>query len=142
MTNALPLALCAVFAGMGLWHFYWALGGSLGKGAAIPKSKDRPAFTPSPLATMLVGMVLLSFAVLVAASSGLIFLPVPGRILVWLCDALALVLFARAVGDFRLVGFFKRVHGSRFARLDSLVYSPLCLALSVGVFIVGGAHSA
>jgi hypothetical protein len=50
--------------------------------------------------------------------------------------ALALIFSARAIGEFRLVGFFKRVHGSAFARLDSLVFSPLCLLLAVAIFIL------
>ena len=43
---------------------------------------------------------------------------------------------ARAIGEFRYVGFFKRVVGSRFATLDTFVYSPLCLALAIGVALV------
>jgi hypothetical protein len=50
--------------------------------------------------------------------------------------ALALGLLARAMGDFNYVGFFKRVRGTRFARMDTLLYSPLCLALAVGVAAV------
>jgi hypothetical protein len=46
------------------------------------------------------------------------------------------------VGDFRLVGFFKRVRGNAFARLDTLVYAPLCLVLAVGVFYVAVSHGA
>lgn len=36
-------------------------------------------------------------------------------------------MLARAVGDFRLVGFFKKVKGSEFALMDTLLYSPLCV---------------
>jgi len=54
----------------------------------------------------------------------------------WGCFGLALLLLLRAIGDFRLVGFFKTVRGSRFAWLDSALYSPLCLALALGVFLV------
>jgi hypothetical protein len=50
--------------------------------------------------------------------------------------ALALGLLARAIGEFRYVGFFKRVRGSRFARLDTLLYSPLRLLLAVGVAFI------
>ncbi|MBN3819698.1 DUF3995 domain-containing protein, partial [Paraburkholderia sp. Se-20369] len=46
---------------------------------------------------------------------------------------LALIFAVRAVGDFRYVGFFKRIRGSRFARLDTLCYSPLCAALSLSI---------
>jgi hypothetical protein len=47
--------------------------------------------------------------------------------------AVALTLLARAVGDGRYVGAFKRVRGTRFATLDDWVYTPLCAALALGV---------
>lgn len=132
----LSVILCIIFITLGLWHFYWAIGGSLGRNAAIPEINGRPAFTPKALLTALIGIALFFAAGLVGACSRLFLSHVPGDILVRLCYALAFVLFLRSVGDFRLVGFFKRVRGSSFARLDTLLYSPLCLALSVGVFLV------
>lgn len=48
----------------------------------------------------------------------------------------AVVLAARGVGDFRLVGLFKRVRHTRFARLDSRVYTPLCFAIAAGIVVV------
>jgi lipopolysaccharide/colanic/teichoic acid biosynthesis glycosyltransferase len=45
-------------------------------------------------------------------------------------------LIARAVGEFKYVGFFKRVRDSKFATLDTFVYSPLCLLLAAGVALV------
>ena len=60
----------------------------------------------------------------------------PRVVLAWLSYALALGLLARAIGEFKYVGFFKRVRGSRFAQLDSLLYSPLCLLLAAGVAAV------
>ncbi|MES2318120.1 MAG: DUF3995 domain-containing protein [Pseudomonadota bacterium] len=51
----------------------------------------------------------------------------------WLSYALAAGLFARGVGEFNYLGLFKRVRGSRFATLDTWVYSPLCLLLAAGV---------
>ena len=141
MTSTLPIALCSIFITIGFLHFYWAIGGSLGKSAAIPEIKGRPAFVPSVLATTFIGMSFLFSAVLVAARSSLFPSHVPVSILAWCCDALAFALCVRAVGDFRLFGFFKRVTGSRFSRLDTLVYSPLCLALSVGVFLVASGYA-
>jgi hypothetical protein len=55
---------------------------------------------------------------------------------VWLSYGLALGLLARAVGDFKYVGFSKRVRGTPFARLDTWIYSPLCLLLALGVALV------
>ncbi|MDO8890955.1 MAG: DUF3995 domain-containing protein [Sulfurimicrobium sp.] len=137
MTNPVAAVGAIIFAFLGLWHFYWALGGSIGKAAAIPEIEGCPAFSPSATVTALVGAALVTFALLLAATSGAVAAPLPDHVLSWLCYGLALALFARAVGEFKLVGFFKRVRGSRFARLDTLVYSPLCLALSVIALQVG-----
>ena len=47
-----------------------------------------------------------------------------------------LVLLLRAIGDFNLVGFFKRIRGSAFARMDTWFYSPLCVLLGIGLLNV------
>ncbi len=135
--STLPVVICVVFVTLGVWHFYWALGGTSGKSAAIPEINGKPTFKPSSTATAAVGLVLLLCAALVAVTAGFLSLALPRWLLSWLCYALALVLLARAIGEFRMVGFFKRVRGTHFARLDTAVYSPLCLALSIGVFFVG-----
>jgi hypothetical protein len=44
---------------------------------------------------------------------------------------LALAFAARAVGDFRWIGAFKREHESKFARLDTVYYVPLCALLAL-----------
>jgi len=49
---------------------------------------------------------------------------------------LALVFFARGVGDFRYVGFFKSIKGSLFAMRDTYVYSPLCMVLAAMIAVV------
>ena len=41
---------------------------------------------------------------------------------------------ARAIGERRYVGFFKRVRTTEFAWWDTRVYSPLCAGISVGYF--------
>ena len=104
-----------------LLHFYWAARGVGANSAAIPQVDGKPAFKPTKAATAAVGLVLL-------ATSAIVLLQVQPLI-----AGAAAVLVLRAIGDFRLVGFFKRVRGSRFARLDTLLYSPLCLALGAAL---------
>jgi hypothetical protein len=114
-------------------HVYWAAGGRLGHAAAIPEREGKPAFSPGRWATLAVAAALLVAAALVAADLGWLVVPVPAwlvRVAVWL---LALVFAARAIGDFRYVGFFKRVAGSRFAQLDTRVYAPLCALLAIAM---------
>jgi hypothetical protein len=130
------LVVCAVFVALALWHFYMVLAPSRGVSGAVPSVEGKPLFMPSTRATVAVGIALLSFAGLVAATAGFVALPIPRLVLVWLCYGLALGLLARAIGEFKYVGFFKRVRGSRFARLDTMVYSPLCLLLAIGVALV------
>lgn len=136
MNAVLPIAVCAVFVVLALWHFRMAFAPASGESGAVPSVQGKPLFVPSSTATVGVGIVLLAFAGLVAATAGLLPLAVPRVVLVWLSYALALGLVMRAIGEFKYVGFFKRVRGSRFARLDTLVYSPLCLLLAVGVALV------
>ena len=142
MHEIVAVAVVAVFVILALVHAYWAFGGQAGSRAAVPEVHERPAFVPSAAATFTVAIGLGACAVLVAASAGLVVAAVPAKWVTWLAFALAFALLARAVGDFRLVGFFKRVRGTRFARLDSAVYAPLCLGLAVAVFYVAYMHRA
>ncbi|MGA9322915.1 MAG: DUF3995 domain-containing protein [Xanthobacteraceae bacterium] len=119
-------------------HIYWAAGGKVGKGAAIPSANGRAVIKPSTFGTAMVAVGLCAMAALVALRIGWLDLPaLPGNSVVveigtWL---IAVVFALRAIGDFRYVGFFKRIRDGKFARLDTLVYSPLCafLALLIGI---------
>ena len=142
MIDFIALIVTGVFVALSAVHVYWALGGGAGKLAAVPELDNRPAFVPSAASTFAVAIALALCAVLVAASAGLIVAKVPAVSVTWLAYLLALALIARAVGDFRLIGFFKLVRGTRFARLDSAVYAPLCLVLGAAVFYVAVGHRA
>lgn len=142
MSTTIAYSLIAVFLGLSLLHFYWLLGGRVGLLAAIPEIDGKPAFQPSVIATLVVAIGLALCALLLAATAGVLTLPLPSSVLSWLTRALALILLLRSIGDFRLVGFFKRIRNSRFARLDTAVYSPLCLALAIGSALVGFAAHA
>ena len=124
------------FVILAIWHFYMAMFPAANASGAVPSIDGRPLFTPSTRATVGVGIVLLMFALLVAATGRLVDVGVSSRLLTWASFALALGLLARAIGDFRYVGFFKRVRGSRFATLDSYLFSPICLLLAAGVAVV------
>lgn len=140
----IPLApfVCSMFIGLALWHFRMAMLPMKGESGAVPTVDGKPLFVPSRKSTVAVGAVLLLFAGLVAATAGVVSVGLPRVALVWCSYALATGLLARAVGEFKYVGFFKRVRGSRFAKLDSLVYSPLCLLLAIGVALVARQNGA
>lgn len=135
-STALAVLVASVFLVLGLWHVRMAF--SLGSGAsgAVPSVGGKPLFIPSTRGTLAIAAVLVLFACLVAATAGLLQVGIPKLVLSLLCYALALGLLARAIGEFEYVGFFKRIRDGRFARLDTLVYSPLCLLLAGGVALV------
>lgn len=136
LLTALSALLCAVFAVLALWHLYMASRPSIKESSAVPSVNGKPLFVPSRRSTVLVAIVLCLFAVLVAATAGWLATGLPPYLLRWASYALALGLLARAVGDFKYVGFFKTVRSSPFAKSDTLLYSPLCLLLSAGVAAV------
>src|SRR5262245_24764899 len=128
MIAAVAGVVAATLAAIGLLHVYWALAGTgAGGGAAIPEVDGRPVFKPGPATTLAVAMLLEIAAALVALQGRLFAIDgLPPALIQVGASGVALVLAARGVGDFRLVGLFKRVRGTRFARLDSLVFTPLC----------------
>ena len=134
-------ALIAVFASLSLVHVYWLFGGRFGHLAAIPEVDGKLVFEPSVVATLVVAIGLVLCAMVIAGTAGILALPLSQTVLAWMPRALAVVLLFRAMGDFRSVGFFKRIRHTHFARLDTTVYSPLCLAMAIGTAIVGFAGS-
>ena len=134
--------MAAIFLLISLIHLYWAAGGTLGSEAAVPRmsaqdgGEPRPAFKPSGFATLLVAVGLLLIAMLVCLRVGLYLPTVDHWSLQWVISAIAMLMFARAIGDSHLIGFFKQVKDSKFAKLDTWAYSPLCVVLGAGLLAV------
>jgi MFS superfamily sulfate permease-like transporter len=122
---------CIVFLILSGLHFYWALGGSMGFGEALPQntSGDR-VLNPTRFHSTVVGLGLLLFSFFYFVR--LEWIPVYPQplILAIIGWAITLIFTLRAIGDFRYVGFFKKVKDTDFARQDSRYYSPLCLVLA------------
>ena len=130
------LLLAAVLIVLGVLHVYWALGGKGVAPAVVPERDGAPLFTPGPLASLTVAALLFAGAAVALGAGGVLILPLPPTLLfigVW---GLGAVFLARGVGDFRYVGLFKRVRGTRFATWDTWLYSPLCLAMAALAFVI------
>jgi hypothetical protein len=100
-------------------------------GAAIPERNGQPIFKPSATGTYVVATCLALAAALIAMRAGLLPSAALGLVPHLATWALATIFAVRAIGDFRYVGFFKRVRDTRFARLDTAFYSPLCCLLAL-----------
>ena len=136
MAQVVALLLAMILLAIGLVHLYWALGGRRAPAAVIPQVAGRPAFEPSRASTTVVAIALFVASALVAIAGRLLADPFTPPLVRCLTFLLGVGLLARAVGEFRLVGFFKRERASRFARLDTILYSPLCLILGLAALFV------
>jgi hypothetical protein len=134
--------LAAVFIAISALHVYWAARGVMAGadavtvGGAVPVRADgSPLFRPGPLATLAVAVLLAAAAVVVLGRAGVVAPVAPPSLYragTWVLGGVLLLL--RAIGDFRYVGIFRRERHSRFARMDTVLYTPLCALLAAGVF--------
>jgi hypothetical protein len=136
MVSVIARVVASAVAALGLLHLYWALGGRAGKSAAVPEVNGKQAFVPSRAVTLAVAAALLFAASVVAIAGGQFEVGGYSGVFRILAFGLSATFLARAVGDFRLVGFFKRIRGTDFARLDTIAYAPMCLVLGLAVFYI------
>lgn len=128
-----------IFLVLSLLHVYWAFGGVYAIGGVIPTTKNKnKVFKAPPFLTFLVAVFLFLVALVYADSAEVYkvaFLPE-------FLKEFGLIIFAsifiiRAIGDFKYVGFFKKIKGTQFAKNDSKYFSPLCVFLGIaGILIV------
>ncbi len=131
-----PLTNTLILLAISGIHFFWAFGGCWGADAAIPTNKDgKKALNPDIFATLIVAFGILAMALLHLEKVQMLSLPIPAWINTYGLKIIAGIFLLRAIGDFRYVGFFKKIKNTKFANLDTKYYSPLCLLLSINAFI-------
>ncbi len=105
--------------------------------AVLPEIAGKSAILPSAFITFIVAFGLLFFAIIsrfdlvqnqLSQQFGLIF--------IWGNLVISILFLIRAIGDFKYVGFTKKIKGTKFAKYDNQYYSPLCLLISVVAFII------
>lgn len=131
MKFTIGLLLAAVFGILAILHFYWAIFGIKSGNKGIPSKEDgKLLFLPTRLDSFGVFLGLSLFGFITLIESGFLTIVVPlwmTRYGMWI---IAFIFFVRAIGEFKYLGFFKRIKGTDFARMDTLYYSPLCLLIS------------
>jgi len=132
INNLFTIYLIFTLAIVGIFHFYWAFGGVLGKDKVIPKKDGKLLFNPSSILTFIVGILMFLFLYIAYIVQFYdLKLIVYGKYIiysVWLLSGLFLL---RAIGDFKTIGFFKTVKYTRFAKYDTRFFSPLVLSWAI-----------
>ena len=133
----LSIFLSCIFFTLGLLHLYWAAGGQWGFAGTLPtNAKGERILNPRKVDSATVGLGLISFGLFYLFKIDLIPNPLPDWVFKyggWLIPAIFIL---RAIGDFRYVGFFKKVKETEFGKMDSKFYSPLCLGIGLAALIL------
>ncbi len=133
--NFLPaLIVSLIFLVLSLIHFNWAFGSKWGITKAIPTDNTgKKVMHPDAKASAIVGLGLLFFSLYYATH--LIHLDLPGwtSYIGWCISAIFIL---RSIGDFKYIGFFKKIKGTEFAEMDTKLYVPLCLVIGlIGILL-------
>ncbi|CAM4341778.1 DUF3995 domain-containing protein [Bacillus sp. GX] len=128
------ISVCILFL-VSFLHVYWAFGGKWATNSVIPTKAGEKAFTPSVGMTLFIALLLSTAAIILLQQTNLVHFEVPNIIVQlgsWVC---MIVFFIRVIGEFHYFGIFKRKKDTRFAKMDTVLYIPLCAFLSLSFLL-------
>ena len=128
----IPVILNAViFILLSILHFYWAFGGNLWQDDVLPTSSNGlQKLNPSKSASLIIAFGLIFLALVTAGSQGLFDRYIKRTYFRYGTLTIAIIFLLRAIGDFKFMGFFKTVTGTKFGINDTQIFSPLCLLIA------------
>ena len=133
----LSILLSLILIVLGLLHFNWVLGGKFGFEESLPtKESGERVLNPKKIDSAIVGLGLSLFGAFYIFKCGLINYSLPEWILKYGSWIIPSVFLVRAIGDFKYVGFFKKIKNTKFGKTDSKLFSPLCLVIGILGFLV------
>jgi len=110
----------------GVFHFYWAFGGTLGLDRVIPTKDGKALLNPGKILTIIVGFIIISFAwvAYVLNFKDLSVISYSEQIVYagWFLSGIFAI---RSIGDFNMVGLFKKIKFTKFAEFDIKYFIPL-----------------
>jgi hypothetical protein len=133
----LKIILCGIFVILAVIHFVWAFGVQWGFDIALPTNEHgERMINPKKSDCIIVGLGLSAFALFYLLRSNIILLNVPFWVFRYGGWVIPSIFIIRAIGDFKYIGFFKKIRNTDFGQMDTKCYSPLCLLIGlIGVII-------
>ena len=133
----LSILLCLLLLGLGTIHFNWVIGGKFGFTESLPtKENGERILNPKKIDSAVVGIGLTAFGLFYLFKSGLMENPLPDWIMKYGGGIIPILFLLRAMGEFKYVGFFKSIKTTDFGKLDTKLFSPLCLLIGLfGILI-------
>lgn len=113
------------------------MGGRWASKGVFPVLDDHaPSQMPGIIPCIIVALALLAMGILVLSKGGNFNLQLPSWIDNYGLWCVSAIFIARAIGEFKYVGFFRKVRHTKFAKNDQRLYSPLCLAIGIMLAIL------
>ncbi|HDR6314870.1 hypothetical protein COJ27_16030 [Bacillus cereus] len=128
------ISVCILFS-VSFLHVYWAFGGKWATNSVIPTKSGEKAFIPGVGMTLFIALLLSMAAMILLQQTNVVHFEVPNTIVqlgTWIC---MIVFFIRVIGEFHYFGIFKRKKDTRFAKMDTVLYIPLCAFLSLSFLL-------
>ncbi|PEC82123.1 hypothetical protein COK00_09240 [Bacillus cereus] len=128
------ISVCILFL-VSFLHVYWAFGGKWATNSVIPTKSGEKAFTPGLGMTLFIALLLSMAAMILLQQTNIVHFAFPNIIVQmgsWVC---MVVFFIRVIGEFRYFGIFKREKDTHFARMDTVLFIPLCAFLSLSFLL-------
>jgi len=133
----LSILLSIILIGLGLIHFNWVVGGNFGFSESLPtKESGERVLNPKKIDSAIVGIGLTAFGFFYLLKSGVIEFIIPGWIMAYGSWIIPIIFLLRAIGEFKYVGFFKKIKKTEFGKLDTKLFSPLCLIIGIFGIII------
>ena len=85
---------------------------------------------------MLVAIVFLGFAAVYLEKTQIVTLNSLNSTTNYTGWFIAIIFILRAIGDFKYLGFFKKINHSDFAKSDTKLFSPLCLTIGILAILI------
>ncbi|WP_308990526.1 DUF3995 domain-containing protein [Mariniflexile litorale] len=122
---------------LGIIHFNWLMGGEFGFSESLPtKENGERVLNPKKIDSAIVGIGLIAFGIFYLLKSGFIDYNSPEWIMKYGSWIIPIIFLLRAIGEFKYVGFFKSIKKTDFGKLDTELFSPLCLIIGIlGIII-------
>jgi hypothetical protein len=131
LTLIIGIVLFSIFLFLSMLHIYWGLGGKWAASAAVPtKENNEKIMNPKLFECFVVAFGLLAFGLFILIKSQILSFDLPNWLMKYGLWFLSIVFIIRAIGEFKYIGFFKKIKTTKFGQLDTKYYSPLCLVIS------------
>jgi hypothetical protein len=128
----LTIVLFSIFVILAVIHLIWAFDVPWGFDVALPTNEHGERVNnPKKSDCVIVGLGLFTFALFYLLRSNIILLDLPFWVFRYGGWVIPSIFIIRAIGDFKYIGFFKKIRNTNFGHMDTKYYSPLCLFIGL-----------